>query len=73
MRLFCRKRRTKKTQQVAFFLRPNFGKKRRMRRKTQRFCDDRYFLSGSLDGKLRLWNIPDKKSPCGMKSMARRS
>ncbi|XP_026038609.1 WD repeat-containing protein 44 [Astatotilapia calliptera] len=23
--------------------------------------DDRYFLSGSLDGKLRLWNIPDKK------------
>lgn len=21
----------------------------------------RYFLSGSLDGKLRLWNIPDKK------------
>jgi len=24
--------------------------------------DDRYFLSGSLDGKLRLWNIPDKKS-----------
>lgn len=30
--------------------------------------DDRYFLSGSLDGKLRLWDIPDKKvrkqSPC---------
>lgn len=27
------------------------------------FCikDDRYFLSGSLDGKLRLWNIPEKK------------
>lgn len=25
------------------------------------FKDDRYFLSGSLDGKLRLWNIPDKK------------
>lgn len=23
--------------------------------------DDRYFLSGSLDGKIRLWNIPDKK------------
>jgi len=23
--------------------------------------DDRYFVSGSLDGKLRLWNIPDKK------------
>ncbi|OZC08305.1 hypothetical protein X798_04656 [Onchocerca flexuosa] len=23
--------------------------------------DDRYFLSGSLDGKLRLWHIPDKK------------
>ena len=23
--------------------------------------DDRYFLSGSLDGKLRLWNIPDKR------------
>lgn len=23
--------------------------------------DDRYFISGSLDGKLRLWNIPDKK------------
>lgn len=23
--------------------------------------DDRYFLSGSMDGKLRLWNIPDKK------------
>ena len=23
--------------------------------------DDRYFLSGSLDGKLRLWSIPDKK------------
>ncbi|CAH2085188.1 unnamed protein product [Euphydryas editha] len=23
--------------------------------------DDRYFLSGSLDGKLRLWDIPDKK------------
>ncbi|XP_074658435.1 WD repeat-containing protein 44-like isoform X2 [Tubulanus polymorphus] len=23
--------------------------------------DERYFLSGSLDGKLRLWNIPDKK------------
>lgn len=23
--------------------------------------DDCYFLSGSLDGKLRLWNIPDKK------------
>ena len=22
---------------------------------------DQYFLSGSLDGKLRLWNIPDKK------------
>jgi WD40 repeat protein len=26
-----------------------------------RLQDDRYFLSGSLDGKLRLWNIPDKK------------
>ncbi|CAJ0957573.1 unnamed protein product [Ranitomeya imitator] len=38
MRFFCRKRRAQKTQQVAFFLRPNFGKKRRMRRKTQRFC-----------------------------------
>ncbi|CAJ0931364.1 unnamed protein product [Ranitomeya imitator] len=38
MRLFCRKRRTKKTQQVAFFLRPIFGKKRRTRRKTQCFC-----------------------------------
>ncbi|CAJ0967156.1 unnamed protein product [Ranitomeya imitator] len=38
MRLFCRKRRAQKTQQVAFFLRPNFGKKGRMRRKTQRFC-----------------------------------
>ena len=25
------------------------------------FEDDRYFLSGSLDGKLRLWHIPDKK------------
>lgn len=25
------------------------------------FKDDRYFLSGSLDGKLRLWHIPDKK------------
>lgn len=25
------------------------------------YQDDRYFLSGSLDGKLRLWNIPDKK------------
>ena len=25
------------------------------------FQDDRYFLSGSLDGKLRLWNIPDKR------------
>nr|XP_040567138.1 LOW QUALITY PROTEIN: WD repeat-containing protein 44-like [Lepeophtheirus salmonis] len=23
--------------------------------------NDQYFLSGSLDGKLRLWNIPDKK------------
>uniref|UniRef100_A0A915L1P2 WD repeat-containing protein 44 n=1 Tax=Romanomermis culicivorax TaxID=13658 RepID=A0A915L1P2_ROMCU len=23
--------------------------------------DDRYFLSGSLDGKLRLWHIPEKK------------
>ncbi|KAI4871405.1 hypothetical protein NFI96_027831 [Prochilodus magdalenae] len=23
--------------------------------------DDRYFLSGSLDGRLRLWNIPEKK------------
>uniref|UniRef100_A0A6G1S8N3 WD repeat-containing protein 44 n=1 Tax=Aceria tosichella TaxID=561515 RepID=A0A6G1S8N3_9ACAR len=23
--------------------------------------DDRYFVSGSLDGKLRLWSIPDKK------------
>lgn len=23
--------------------------------------DDRYFISGSLDGKLRLWNIPDKR------------
>jgi len=23
--------------------------------------DDRYFLSGSLDGKLRFWNIPEKK------------
>ncbi|CAJ0965833.1 unnamed protein product [Ranitomeya imitator] len=31
-------RRTKKTQQVAFFLRPIFVKKRRTRRKTQRFC-----------------------------------
>jgi WD40 repeat protein len=29
----------------------------------QLYCsqDDRYFLSGSLDGKLRLWHIPDKK------------
>ncbi|CAJ0956790.1 unnamed protein product [Ranitomeya imitator] len=27
-------------QQVAFFLRPNFGKKGRMRRKTQRFCQE---------------------------------
>lgn len=25
------------------------------------FQDERYFLSGSLDGKLRLWFIPDKK------------
>ncbi|PIO66367.1 ribosomal protein S14p/S29e [Teladorsagia circumcincta] len=25
------------------------------------FKDDRYFLSGSLDGKLRMWHIPDKK------------
>jgi len=25
------------------------------------YQDDRYFLSGSLDGKIRLWNIPDKK------------
>ena len=25
------------------------------------FQDDRYFLSGSLDGKIRLWNIPEKK------------
>ncbi|PAV85057.1 hypothetical protein WR25_04496 [Diploscapter pachys] len=23
--------------------------------------DDRYFISGSLDGKLRLWHIPDKR------------
>eukprot|EP00794_Sanderia_malayensis_P011106 gene11103-12275_t len=23
--------------------------------------DDRYFLSGSLDGKIRLWNIPEKR------------
>ena len=23
--------------------------------------NDQFFLSGSLDGKLRLWNIPDKK------------
>ena len=23
--------------------------------------DDRYFLSGSLDGKLRMWHIPEKK------------
>ena len=23
--------------------------------------DDRYFMSGSLDGKLRLWNIPEKR------------
>ena len=23
--------------------------------------DDKYFLSGSLDGKLRLWHVPDKK------------
>ncbi|KAG5459995.1 MAG: WD40-repeat-containing domain protein [Olpidium bornovanus] len=26
--------------------------------------DDRFFLSGSLDCKLRLWNIPDKKVTC---------
>ncbi|CAJ0940821.1 unnamed protein product [Ranitomeya imitator] len=32
------RRRTKKTQQVAFFLRLIFVKKRRTRRKTQRFC-----------------------------------
>lgn len=30
-------------------------------RSASSFQDDRYFLSGSLDGKLRLWNIPDKK------------
>lgn len=23
--------------------------------------DDRYFISGALDGKLRLWSIPDKR------------
>lgn len=26
--------------------------------------DDRYFISGSLDAKLRLWSIPDKKVHC---------
>lgn len=26
--------------------------------------DDRYFLSGSLDAKLRLWNIAEKKVQC---------
>lgn len=25
------------------------------------FQDDRYFISGSLDGKIRLWHIPEKK------------
>ena len=25
------------------------------------FLDPQFFLSASLDGKLRLWNIPDKK------------
>ena len=23
--------------------------------------NDKFFISGSLDGKIRLWNIPDKK------------
>lgn len=23
--------------------------------------DDRYFISGSIDGKIRLWHIPEKK------------
>lgn len=23
--------------------------------------DDRYFVSGSMDGKIRLWHIPEKK------------
>jgi len=23
--------------------------------------DDRYFISGSMDGKIRLWNISEKK------------
>ena len=23
--------------------------------------DDRYFISGSMDGKIRLWHIPEKK------------
>ena len=23
--------------------------------------DDRYFISGALDGKIRLWSIPDKR------------
>ena len=26
--------------------------------------NDQFFLSGSLDGKLRLWNIPEKKVAC---------
>ena len=34
--------------------------------------DDRYFLSGSLDGKLRLWNIPDKKVIVGLRSLRQR-
>lgn len=25
------------------------------------FQDDRYFISGSMDGKIRLWHIPEKK------------
>ena len=25
------------------------------------FQDDRYFISGSLDGKIRLWSIPEKR------------
>ena len=37
------------------------GKKEQKRRQFFPSQDDRYFLSGSLDGKLRLWNIPDKK------------
>ena len=27
--------------------------------------NDQFFISGSLDGKIRLWNIPDKKVQFG--------